>query len=235
MYIFAFLLRVPCFATHAPRVQVASFTFAAVFSGFWFVLWARMKLAAVKDTLLWDYRMGIWQQLGWFSGLVCAGSVAGAVAWGVNMQGNTLEFEGALAINATTQQRYALIASSFRWVAAFYTLYPVEFLCLIIPKLMLLRRLTNHATRHSKAQAPHVSGGIHGWASERAMERLYWVMAATVVLCSFAGMVAFVVAGVQDVQVAALNDQAGLRVTPLATTATRQSHCTIKPTPSVPM
>ncbi len=49
---------------------------------------------------------------------------------------------------------------------------PMEFLCLIVPKPMLLRRLTNHATRHSKAQAPDVSGARRKSASERAMVTL---------------------------------------------------------------
>ena len=49
----------------------------------------------------------MWEQLGWFSGLVCAGSVAGAVAWGAFMQSSALDYE-ANAPTATTQQLYAL-------------------------------------------------------------------------------------------------------------------------------
>ena len=70
----------------------------------------------------------------------------------------------------TAQQSNALAASSFRWTTAFSILHPVQFLCLIVP--MLLRSLTNHATRHSEAQAPDVSGARRKWASERAMVTL---------------------------------------------------------------
>ena len=88
----------------------------------------------------------MWPQLGWFSGLVCVGSVAGAVAWGAYMQTTSLSFEGNVpGLNA--QQRYSQFASSFRWLAAFFTLYPVELLCFIIAKLIMLGRLTNNAAR----------------------------------------------------------------------------------------
>ena len=89
----------------------------------------------------------MWEQLGWFSGLVCAGSVAGAVAWGAFMPANAMDYE-AQAPTVTAQQRHALFASSDRWYAVYLMLYPVEFLCLIMAKVMLLGRLSNHASHN---------------------------------------------------------------------------------------
>ena len=89
----------------------------------------------------------MWVQLGWFSGLVCAGSVAGAVAWGAFMPGLAL-LDIANVPTVTAQQAYALNASVFRWIAVFNILYPVEFLCLIMAKVMLLGRLSNHASHN---------------------------------------------------------------------------------------
>ncbi len=79
---------------HAPCVQIASFALTALFSGFWFVLWARPKLwtSTKKESVGWDQKR-IWGKLGWFSGLVCAGSMAGAVAWYAQMKFNDLYYE----------------------------------------------------------------------------------------------------------------------------------------------
>ena len=98
----------------------------------------------------------------------------GALTWGANML-NKKYFSyhsESVVPNITAQQNNALAASSFSMDHRIQHPAPVEFLCLIIPKPMLMRRLTNHATHHSKAQAPDVSGGRREWASERAMVTL---------------------------------------------------------------
>jgi len=106
--------------------QVVSFALSAVYSGMWFLRWAR---DGVKNRM--------WLQLGRFSALVCGGSVAGAVAWGAMMQRNTLLFEGNVP-GINPRQTYTLYASVFRWFSAFHVLYGLEFLCFIIPKLIML-------------------------------------------------------------------------------------------------
>jgi hypothetical protein len=111
------------------------FALSAAYSGMGFLRWAN---DVVKNR--------VWVQLRHFSGLVCLGSVVGAVAWGARMQGNVLGFE-ALAPGNTPRQLYALVSSTYTWNVVFSIVYPVEFICFIIAKLMLLRRLTNSATR----------------------------------------------------------------------------------------
>ncbi len=64
----------------------------------------------------------MWEQLGWFSGLVCAGSVAGAVAWGAYMQALAFYY-GTFAPDVTRQQFYARFVYAFRWFAVFNILY----------------------------------------------------------------------------------------------------------------
>ena len=53
-----------------------------MYSGMWCWRWARA-----------GGREGAWAQLGLLSGMVCMGSVAGAVAWGAGMQLNALYYE----------------------------------------------------------------------------------------------------------------------------------------------
>ena len=184
---------------HAPCVQVASFALTALFSGFWFVLWARPKLwtSTKKESVGWDPKR-IWGKLGWFSGLVCAGSMAGAVAWYAQMKFNDLYYE-ANAPGITRQQHYALNTSAWRWLAAFLLLYSAEFICLIIPKLMLLGRLTDNAAR--SLQKPDVSDDRREWVRD-ALPRRYRIMAAAVVIISLAGVVANIVVAVFYVQYA---------------------------------
>ena len=102
---------------------------------------------------------------------------------------------------------YSFVASSARWFATFLVPYALEFLCLIVPKLMLLARLTSTATRGAQPpQAMNVSGGRRAWHG--ALPRLYRVFAAAVVTLSVAGMVAVDVSAADEVRGAAVADQA---------------------------
>jgi hypothetical protein len=165
--------------------QVVSFALSAVYSLMWFLRWAR---DIVKNRM--------WMQLGWFSGLVCAGSVAGCVAWAANMQRKVFLFEGDVTINAG--RKYTLYASAHRWQAAFSIMNGIEVLCFIIAKLMMLGRLTNNAARSLQEQGQ--GGG--------AVVRVFHVVAAAVLLCSVGGMVALDVAAAYLVQYVAVIDQA---------------------------
>jgi len=140
-------------------VQVASFALTALFSGVWFALWARRRILLRRGgDVAGNDR--VWRHLGWFSGLICAGSVVGTAAWVVSIQQNNFYFQSMFQSQGyTSRQHYVLDASSFRFNAIFLALYPVEFLCLIVPKLMLLGRLADNAIR-SQVHAPDVKGRI---------------------------------------------------------------------------
>ena len=145
----------------------------------------------------------VWRHLGWFSGLICAGSVVGTAAWVVSIQQNNFYFQSMFQSQGyTSRQHYVLDASSFRFNAIFLALYPVEFLCLIVPKLMLLGRLADNAIR-SQVHAPDVKGRI-----KRLLDRVFRSIAAVVVICSVGCMVAWDVAAVNNVESAQLYDQA---------------------------
>ena len=148
----------------------------------------------------------MWEQLGWFSGLVCAGSVAGAVAWGAFMP--NLAFYQVALDHVTAQQRYALFASSNRWLAVFNILYPVEFLCLIMAKVMLLGRLSNHASHNYNSQEWHPDDGVGAChcIGEYALETLHRAISKAVALASVAGVLALVVAAVYSVKIAGVAD-----------------------------
>ncbi len=129
------------------------------------------------------------------------------MAWGAQMQSNALEYETRVAgINA--RQQYALLASFSRWFGVFCILYPVEFLCLIIPKLMMLGRLTNNATRCLQAYARDQEQSKDAIVRAGALVIVYRVIAAVVMMCSVGEMVALDVSGAHRVQYAGLCDQA---------------------------
>ena len=178
-------------------MQVVSFALAAVYSAMWFLRWATDR---VKNRM--------WAQLGWFSGLVCAGCVAGSVAWAANMQNNAFFYYESKAHDISRRQRYTLQASAQRWFAAFFLLYDVEFMCLIMAKLIMLGRLSTNSSRSLQVHQPNESGGRGERASRGALARVYRVTAAAVVICSAVGMVAKAVAGAMYVLVAELADQA---------------------------
>ena len=179
------LLRTPYSAVMRVRLQITSFVVAALYSGMWWWRWARAGAGS---------RM--WSRFGWFSGSVCIGSVAGAVAWGANMQANALYYEAKIASTSPAQQQYyALYGLSKVWYTAFPIMYGVEFLCLIIPKLMLLGRLADGATRSLQA---HIAGAKNFrpfWISGRSLPMMYKLIASSVIMLSLVSMVSYLVAG----------------------------------------
>ena len=178
------------------RMQIISFCVAALYSGLWCLRWASSG---------GEERM--WGQLRLFCGMVCAGSVAGAVGWGAQMQNLILYYE-ANASDVTPYQEYKRTASAYRLLSAFLICYGFEFLCLIISKLMLLGRLASNATQSSQADTSGMSGMRRRWLSGRGLLFVCRVMTAVVVVGSVVGLVASDVSAAYYVHSAGLNDQA---------------------------
>ena len=174
-------------------MQIASFSVAAIYSGLWCLRWARD-----------GGEQGMWGKLRLFSGMVCAGSIAGAVAWGAYMEEGFV-FYAADDPDATPYQMYTLTASSFRFFALFLVLYGFEFMCLVISKLLVLGRLVDNATESSHADVSEMSVMR---LSKRALPIVYRVMASGVVVGCSVVMVATDVGAAYSVQAAGLTDQA---------------------------
>ena len=97
-----------------------------------FLLWWRMDE---------EDRQLVWPLYGWFSGLMCVGSVFGAVTWGAQIPYLVAIFTPGL----TTVQFQSLAAQAQYWFAAFSVTYAVDFLCLSVAKLMVLHRMVHFA------------------------------------------------------------------------------------------
>ena len=175
-------------------MQVVLFVLSALYSGVWYLRWA---IGGAKKRM--------WPLLGWFSGLMCLGSVAGAVAYGASMQSGYFTVESSIP-GVEYQKSLTLSASAAQWNAIYYIMYPLEFLCMIIPKLMTLGRLTNIATRSLQAHAQEQSME-RAWVGRGALSRVNRGIAAAVVLCSVLGMIAHEAAGVFELQIAGLLDK----------------------------
>ena len=74
-------------------------------------------------------RARVWVLYGWFSGLMCVGSVFGAVTWAFWMQFLVFEYL-FYAPGLTPAQGQSLQAQDSYWWAAFFVPYAIEFLCL---------------------------------------------------------------------------------------------------------
>jgi hypothetical protein len=160
-------------------LQVASFTLTCAFSAFWFSKWA----AVFRQNYGLAGEDRIWPGLGWFSGLVCIGSAAGAAAWTARMQRDSFFYQRF----TEPRQVYYQNASIRRWNAAFNVAYGIEFLCLVIPKLMMLGRLTDNTTGSAQAHGDRVR---RWWHQGRTLPAIFKVMSASVLVCSVAGMLA---------------------------------------------
>ena len=87
----------------------------------------------------------MWLLYGWFSGLMCLGSVFGAVTWAFWMQGLVANFTSGLTPGLSPAQASSFFAQTEYWSAAFYVTYAIEFLCLSVAKLLVLHRMADFA------------------------------------------------------------------------------------------
>ena len=180
---------------HSPSIQVASFTAAALYSGLW---WRRWAHSGQKDHM--------WPLLGRFCGLVCVGSFMGVLTWIAASQSNIFYYKFNRSAN---RQQYLDGLHSYNvWMSVFYTVYGVEFLCLITAKLMLLGRLMHHATRVLNDRRPEMSSIQHAFRNSSALSKFFYIVAITVVLSCFVGMVSYFVAAAYAVRIADVANQA---------------------------
>ena len=167
------------------RAQIAAFYVSAVGGGTMFLRWWRMEE---------EHRPRVWVLYGWFSGLMCVGSVFGAVTWAFWMQ--TLvalftSFNPALS-NAQT---YSFAAHAQYWSAAFYVPYAIEFLCLSVAKLLVLHRMADFAVPKSDGLSRRLAVGGR-------------VVMAAVVVGNVVGLCGFVAAAVLSKQTGDLDNAA---------------------------
>jgi hypothetical protein len=86
----------------------------------------------------------VWVLYGWFSGLMCVGSVFGAVTWAFWMQALVAGFT-AFTPSLSRAENSSLNAQAQYWTAAFLVTYAIEFLCLSVAKLLVLHRMADFA------------------------------------------------------------------------------------------
>ena len=103
-------------------------------------------------------RPRVWVLYGWFSGLMCVGSVFGAVTWAFWMQFLVAIFTGS-SPGLSPVQTWSLIAQSQYWVAAFYVTYAIEFLCLSVAKLLVLHRMADFAVAKGDGMSRRLAVG----------------------------------------------------------------------------
>ncbi len=145
-------------------------------------------------------------RLGLFSGLVCVGSVAGAVSWGTQLSYQNLLYESNGA--SVSRQIDTLLASALRFAAVSLITYGFELLCLILSKLVLLRLLVDSATQSSQADVSGMSGVRRRWLGGRALQIVYKAMASGVVAGGVVCLVMSAVACAYSAQQAVVVDQA---------------------------
>jgi hypothetical protein len=134
----------------------------------------------------------VWLLYGWFTGLILCGSCFGAVAWAAQMMKLVNSFEGEDMARTKGKldpaQAIALAAVANRWDAVFEVTYAIEFLFLSSANLLVLDRMVEFF------------GAKQRWNAVRR------IVMAVVVLGSFVGLVANVVAAVHFQRAADASD-----------------------------
>ena len=105
-----------------------------------------------------EHRQRVWVLYGWFSGLMCVGSVFGAVAWAFWMQALVALFTGDTP-GLSNAQSASLNAQGQYWTAAFFVAYAIEFLCLSVAKLLVLHRMADFAVPKSDGLSRRLAVG----------------------------------------------------------------------------
>ena len=164
--------------------QIASFAAAAVFSSVWFFRWLRLR-AQHKELL-----NKVWRHFGWYSGLVFAGSVFGAVAWSANIPANALYYDARdpARLNVATARRetLGLLSDHSTWIATFQVSYGFEVMCLSFAQLMILGRLIKHA----KSAQPRDKNVKYKRDYRAVYVKVLNCIAAAVAVCGLVGMAA---------------------------------------------
>jgi hypothetical protein len=142
-----------------------------------------------------EHRQRVWVLYGWFSGLMCVGSVFGAVTWAFWMQALVAGFTSSNP-GFSPAQMYSLFAQAQYWNAAFYVPYAIEFLCLSVAKLLVLHRMADFAVPKSDGLSRRLAVGGR-------------VVMASVVVGNVAGLCSYVAAAVLSKQAGDLNNAAG--------------------------
>jgi len=152
----------------------------------------------------------MWPVMGWFAGFVLADSVAGAACALIRMQYAQINFGLADSLRTLSRQQiYKQAAVVYRLLVSFLVFYVIEFLCMIIAKLLLLGRLTNHAARNSKLQVAGIDNAVaRKWGSGRALLLFHRAIAAATLLCSVVAAVAYLVTAGVEVQFVSILDKA---------------------------
>ena len=89
-------------------------------------------------------RPRVWELYGWFSGLMCVGSVFGVVAWAAWMQYLAATFTDFAPGLSEVEHKSWEALCQFR-LAVFSIAYAIEFLCLSVAKLLVLHRMADFA------------------------------------------------------------------------------------------
>jgi hypothetical protein len=103
-------------------------------------------------------RLRVWVLYGWFSGLMCVGSVFGAVTWAFWMQALVAGFTSNTP-GLSPAQDQSFYAEATYWGAAFYVPYAIEFLCLSVAKLLVLHRMADFAVPKSDGLSRRLAVG----------------------------------------------------------------------------
>ena len=102
-------------------------------------------------------RPRVWLLYGWFSGLMCLGSVFGAVTWGAWMQFLVLLYTKVSSSDLGVKQ--ATFALAQRWRAVFFVTYAIAFLCMSAAKLLVLDRLSDFAVPKTDGMFKRIAVG----------------------------------------------------------------------------
>ena len=105
-----------------------------------------------------DDRRRVWLLYGWFSGLMCVGSVFGAVAWAVWMQFLLALFSGSI-LGLKHVQKQSYFVQQNNWEAAFCIPSAIEFVCLSVAKLIVLERMADFAVAKADGMSRRVAVG----------------------------------------------------------------------------
>jgi len=105
-----------------------------------------------------DDRRQVWLLYGWFSGLMCVGSVFGAAAWAVWMQFLVAFFSGSTP-GLTHAQMQSMDVKQNYWEAAFFIPSAIDFVCLSVAKLMMLERMADFAVAKADGMPKRVAVG----------------------------------------------------------------------------
>ena len=173
--------------SHPLPFQFICYGFASLLSGFWLVLWLRLRLQSPYGA------RKVWSLIAWFTLLVLSGSMAGlaGTACFVYSKEKLLDWSSSVVSgSATAREKYLILRESDKGFEIFVMLMGAETLLFGLAEVMIIKRLVDYVRDSLPVMEDNSEVPIGmSRSSVIGLVRFFWVVSATIICSGVASVI----------------------------------------------